>query len=636
MRHECFRRGAWFRDVLRVYCARTSITYSCNTGYQLSGATTTVCQTSGTWSGAPPTCTRVLCSSQVAPSNGAIASVSLEVYGAAIFTCNSGYNVVGSSASVCLPNGTWSISPPTCQRVQCPSIVPSPSFGSVLSGSNAVFNSRKYECHPGYQLEGIKCPTTVASPNYGNVTTGTNDVFSSRKYICNAGYQLQGSSHTICLSTGEWSGPTPTCKRVLCSSQVAPIYGSVDTASLEINGATIFTCYSGYYVVGSSVSVCLPNGTWSNSPPICQRVVCSHQNPPPNGAIASVSLEINGATIFTCSSGYKLLGSSASVCLPNGTWSNTPPTCVSTSTQCPANPPPPFNGIVSPGGRNAFTTRTYSCNTGYQLSGATTTICQTTGAWSGTPPTCRRVVCSSQHAPSNGAIASMSVEIYGATIFTCSSGYTLVGSSASVCLRNGAWSTSPPICQRIQCPMTVPAPTDGNVTSGTNDVFISRQYTCNDGYKLQGSSHTICLSTGAWSGPTPTCKRITCSASLVNPTNGRVTAPANTAFSVSTYSCTPGYELVGHANTICLTSGQWSGQVPTCSKIACSSTPTAPTNGSLSPGGNDFLTVRTYSCNPGFQLIGDSTTVCQANRQWSDATTTCTGMSELPASNTCY
>ncbi|XP_065189560.1 E-selectin-like [Sycon ciliatum] len=224
--------------------AFTTRTYSCNTGYQLSGATTTVCQTTGTWSATPPTCTRVLCSIQVAPSNGAIASLSLEIYGAAIFTCNSGYNVVGSSASVCLPNGAWSITPPTCQRVQCPSILASPLFGSVLPGSNEVFNSRQFKCHPGYQLE--------------------------------------GSSHTICLSTGAWSQPTPKCKRVLCSGQVAPLNGAIASMSLEINGATIFICNSGYNVSGSSASVCLPNGTWSSSPPICQRITCPTSVPTPS------------------------------------------------------------------------------------------------------------------------------------------------------------------------------------------------------------------------------------------------------------------------------------------------------------------------------------------------------------------
>ncbi|XP_065189559.1 P-selectin-like [Sycon ciliatum] len=566
---------------------------------------------------------------------------------------------------------------------------------------------------------GIKCPTSVSSPSFGTVTTGINDVFSSRKYICNAGYQLQG---------------------VLCSSQVAPINGSIDTASVEINGATTFTCYSGYYVVGSSASVCLPNGTWSNAPPICKRiicpttvptptygavttgtddvfssrkykcnhgyqlqgsshaiclstgswsspapickrVVCSHQNPPPNGAIASVSLEISGATIFTCSSGYKLLGSSASVCLPNGTWSNTPPTCESTSTQCPANPPPPFNGIVSPGGRNAFTTRTYSCNTGYQLSGATTTICQTTGAWSGTPPTCRRVVCSSQHAPSNGAIVSMSLEIYGATIFTCNSGYTLVGSSASVCLRNGAWSTSPPICQRIRCLSPLAPPINGNVSSGNAVFFSTREYSCSPGYEIYGAKSTVCQSDGNWSVSSPTCKEIKCDnlpstptngflagqqnclgstrvlgcdegyilhgsdrvivcqadktwsttsatcvprdcSTVAGPTNGMVFLTGYTVGATASFMCSHGYTLIGFSSATCNHGGVWSSPTPNCDRVMCPNV-NAPANGAVSTGDTEVFTVRRFTCDTGFNLVGNPATVCMVTGTWSDGTPHC-------------
>ncbi|XP_065189195.1 sushi, von Willebrand factor type A, EGF and pentraxin domain-containing protein 1-like isoform X2 [Sycon ciliatum] len=674
-------------------------TYSCSTGYQLSGATTTVCQTTGAWSGTPPTCTRVVCSGQVAPSNGAIASMSLEINGATIFTCNAGYNVVGSSASVCLPNGTWSTSPPTCQLIQC--------------------------------------PVNPVSPTNGAVSSGARDAFTNRTYSCSMGYQLSGTTTTVCQTTGTWSGTPPTCTRVMCSGQVAPSNGAIASMSLEINGATIFTCNSGYNVIGSSASVCLPTGTWSTSPPTCQliqcpvnpvspingavssgardaftnrtyscntgyqlsgttttvcqttgawsgsppactRVMCSSQVAPSNGVIASMSLEINGATIFTCNSGYNIVGSSASVCLPTGTWSTSPPTCK--RIQCPDNPVSPTNGAVSAGGRNAFAIRTYSCSTGYQLSGATTTVCQTTEAWSGTPPTCTRVLCSSQVAPLNGAIASMSMEINGATIFTCNSGYNLAGSSASVCLPSGNWSTSPPTCQGIQCPMTVPTPANGAIVTGTNDVFISRQYTCNSGYQLQGSSNTICLSTGDWSTPTPTCKRvecpilnaptngvispgdsevftlrrftcntgfnlvgnsasvclsggtwsnvtpqcvgIQCSGPLANPTNGRVNTSTISVFSVSTYSCNSGYELVGETNSICLSTGQWSGPAPTCSSINCNSLPSI-LNGNVQPGRAPLIRGSTafVSCNEGFALSGMSTITCQSDLTWSTAPT---------------
>ena len=35
----------------------SSATYTCNTGYQLIGTSTRTCQSDGTWSGSDPTCT---------------------------------------------------------------------------------------------------------------------------------------------------------------------------------------------------------------------------------------------------------------------------------------------------------------------------------------------------------------------------------------------------------------------------------------------------------------------------------------------------------------------------------------------------------------------------------------------------
>ena len=55
----------------------------------------------------------------------------------------------------------------------------------------------------------------------------------------------------------------------------------------------------------------------------------------------------------------------------------------------------PANGQVSYSGRTTFGhTATYRCNTGYNLIGGTTRMCQargTTGAWSGNAPTCHRM-----------------------------------------------------------------------------------------------------------------------------------------------------------------------------------------------------------------------------------------------------
>ena len=55
--------------------------------------------------------------------------------------------------------------------------------------------------------------------------------------------------------------------------------------------------------------------------------------------------------------------------------------------------------------------------------------------------------------------------------------------------------------------------------------------------------------------------------SLPDPANGMVAMTASTFDSTANYSCIGGYELVGNSQRICQADGQWSGSEPTCSKL---------------------------------------------------------------------
>ena len=53
--------------------------------------------------------------------------------------------------------------------------------------------------------------------------------------------------------------------------------------------------------------------------------------------------------------------------------------------------------------------------------------------------------------------------------------------------------------------------------------------------------------------------------SLTDPANGRVDHTAGTPFGqTATYSCNTGYNLVGDSTLTCQASGNWSGSAPTC------------------------------------------------------------------------
>ena len=52
---------------------------------------------------------------------------------------------------------------------------------------------------------------------------------------------------------------------------------------------------------------------------------------------------------------------------------------------------------------------------------------------------------------------------------------------------------------------------------------------------------------------------------LTNPASGQVSHTAGTTFrQAATYSCNPGYNLLGDSTRMCQAIGVWSGSIPTC------------------------------------------------------------------------
>ena len=139
---------------------------------------------------------------------------------------------------------------------------------------------------------------------------------------------------------------------------------------------------------------------------------------------------------------------------------------------------------------------------------------------------------------------------------------------------------------------------------------------------------------------------------LTNPANGNVTHSGGTTFGqTATYSCNTGYSLVGGNTRICQAARTWSGSAPTCqcmlllnldcqvvlkvydmiynplsTAVDCG-TLTNPANGNVSQtAGTTFRKTANYSCNTGYNLVGDSNRTCQATRMWSGSAPTCQGM----------
>ena len=109
--------------------------------------------------------------------------------------------------------------------------------------------------------------------------------------------------------------------------------------------------------------------------------------------------------------------------------------------------------------------------------------------------------------------------------FTCSTGYELTGSETRTCQSNGSWSGSEAICRRgmsivfdgnlfnlflsVRCPIP-----DGAVLTmcllgddGVPSYEDTCSFTCNTGYVLSSNGSRTCQSDQSWSGGDDVCRR---------------------------------------------------------------------------------------------------------------------------------
>ncbi|XP_019614494.1 PREDICTED: uncharacterized protein LOC109462395 [Branchiostoma belcheri] len=172
------------------------------------------------------------------------------------------------------------------------------------------------------------------------------------------------------------------------------------------------------------------------------------------------------------------------------------------------------------------------------------------------------------------------------------------------------------------------APPNGAV-SGSNDFGDDVTFTCNTGYNLVGASSLICQSDLSWSGSPPTCSIVQCPV-LAAPDNGGKTGGSSYQ-DVVTFSCNLGYDLVGSSSVTCQADATWSGSAPTCTRVQCP-VASSPVNGDSS-GSNFYQDVVQFTCDPGYDLVGDSSSTCQADRTWSSNTPSCSDIDECSNAN---
>ncbi|XP_038108340.1 uncharacterized protein LOC6031316 isoform X1 [Culex quinquefasciatus] len=218
-----------------------------------------------------------------------------------LFSCTNGNALIGTPEISCLPSGNWSAPLPVCESVECGEV-------PIQANSNG------------------------SAPR---VAILSREVGGRAAFSCPPGYGLRGPSEAICLPSGEWGAPFPSCvdlspAEVQCFHPGAPQNGYAQgTPPYRAGDVVQFNCNPEYMMQGQPIIACQDNGRWSGGLPKCVQA-CSYPGTAISGRMSSVKFyySIGESITFTCDAGLELRGAKMLKCLKNGKWSNAIPTCV--------------------------------------------------------------------------------------------------------------------------------------------------------------------------------------------------------------------------------------------------------------------------------------------------------------------
>uniref|UniRef100_A0A2K6EQD9 Sushi, von Willebrand factor type A, EGF and pentraxin domain-containing protein 1 n=1 Tax=Propithecus coquereli TaxID=379532 RepID=A0A2K6EQD9_PROCO len=697
---ECMRGGQWSPSPMSIQCIPVrcgeppSITngyasgsnysfgamvaYSCKKGFYIKGEKKSTCEATGQWSSPMPTCHPVSCNEPPKVENGFLEHTTGRIFESEVrYQCNPGYKSVGSPVFVCQANRHWhSESPLSCMPLNCGK--PPPIQNGFMKGENFEVGSKvQFFCNEGYELIGdsswtcqksgkwnkkpnqkcvpAKCPEPPLLENQLVLKELTTEV-GVVMFSCKEGHALQGPAVLKCLPSQQWNDSFPVCKMVLCLPPPLISFGVAAPSSALHFGSTVkYSCVDGFFLRGDPTTLCQADGTWSSPLPECVPVECPQPEEILNGIIDVQGLAYLSTALYTCKPGFELVGNATTLCGENGHWLGGKPTCK--PIECP-KPKEILNGKFSYTNLHFGQTITYSCDRGFRLEGPKALTCLETGDWDVDAPSCNAIHCHPPQPIENGFVEGADYSYGAMIIYSCFPGFQVAGHAMQTCEESG-WSSSIPTCVPIDCglpphidfgdctkvkdgqgyfeqeddmmevPYLTPHPPhhlgavtktwentkESPATHSSNFLYGTMvSYTCNPGYELLGNPVLICQEDGTWNGSAPSCISIECDLPIA-PENGFLRFTETTMGSAVQYSCKVGHVVVGSDVRLCLQNRKWSGASPHCEAISCKK-PNPVMNGSIKGSNYTYLSVLYYECDPGYVLNGTETRTCQENKNW--------------------
>ncbi|KNC51686.1 uncharacterized protein AMSG_12101 [Thecamonas trahens ATCC 50062] len=340
---------------------RDSVTFACNTGYFFVGQTVRTCEQGNAtvpnaWSHSDYLkCIGQPCYPKLEdPINGKVSTHFGEFQDIARYECNAGYELNGNVTRMCASWGNWTVTPPVCDPLPCPTVI------QPLNQDMLYFDSDESKT----VLDGM--------------TTDLHHV------MCKAGFVFSPGVHELsmqCLPAPnnpayplavDWFPQLPTCIPLPCPPLSAPANGQVSAAGGVTRDTVTYACDPGYYIaergdqmVYQMTVTCLPDtralSRWSEPQPRCVKMpnYCPSVGPADNGQISlsvpSPSLEWgkdewitasactetlgDGCGKFVCNAGFQRVGPATIECTVGaqqvGLWSPELPSAAEWCEPCP-------------------------------------------------------------------------------------------------------------------------------------------------------------------------------------------------------------------------------------------------------------------------------------------------------------
>uniref|UniRef100_A0A8C8ZYX4 Complement C3d receptor 2 n=1 Tax=Prolemur simus TaxID=1328070 RepID=A0A8C8ZYX4_PROSS len=404
---------------------------------------------------------------------------------------------------------------------------------------------------------------------------------------------------------------------------------------------------------------------WAVVAPGVLGISCGPPPPIKNGWLSQYSEPIALGTVvrYTCWNSFRLIGEKNIFCITKdqvkAIWDKAAPVCEYYNKNSVCSRPSIPGGYISKDSRPPYKhggSVTFACKTNFTMKGNKTVWCQTNAKWGPTPlPICESdfpLECSPLPAIPNGHHTGENVGPIApglSVTYSCEPGYLLLGEKIIRCLSSGAWSAVAPTCKEAQCKPP------GRLLNGQMEmppsfrVGVTVNFSCNEGYRLQGQASSRCVIAGeqaVWT-KMPECKEIFCPPPppIVN---GRHTGSSsgNVPYGRTvTYTCDPDPEegvkfiLIGknviHCTTDSQKTGTWSGPAPHCelSTSAIHCPPPQILRGKMLSAQKDQYTYNdtvVFACLSGFTLKGSEQSRCNAQGMWEPSAPVCEKECQAP------